>query len=988
VDAGLDSLAPGQTIGPYQILSQIGQGGMATVYKAYHPAMDRYVALKVLPRQLAASREFTGRFEHEARLIAKLEHAHILPVHDYGAADGYSFLAMRYVEAGTLKDRLQAGPLTPDEIDRYFTQLADALDYAHAVGVIHRDLKPSNVLIDKRGNLFLTDFGIAKLLEGSPAFTTTGAMIGTPAYMSPEQAQGLRVDLRTDIYSLGVVLYEMVTGRVPFEADTPLAVILKHVSEPLPLPTSVKPDVPPAVERVLLKALAKQRDDRFATTADFIAAWQAARPALRAMAEPPAAGQRTFVATAPTAPPAPTPTPLPTAASAASASEAASRTPLPQAPPPPARPRGRLALLGGLAGAAVLGFVGLVACGALALVWLNGQNPGGSTPEPTGQPTAVIVGDGAWQSWVAANTNWVTAMTGDGQLITGGPGGVAGWDMAAGEPEDQLTSAGGLPSPFVTALLADADTERLWIATDAGLASTDGQDLVVYGEDEGLDSSVVQALARTSGGLLAGTAYGGHDGTGLNLLTGDGWQPVPGFPSLDAYDDEHLSTYVTAILEDGDGDLWVGTDNGLGHYDGDAWTRYAGDEGLPGVYITALALVDGDVWAGTENGPARFDGEGFRVVPDLEGWWVHGILPTSTGEVWVSLGGGLARWTGSGSNWRFYEPNLLPSYDIYRGVEGPDGTLYFGTDDGVLRVAGDERSVWRAPNVPAVAAFASVRAEPQLGQLWFAEEYGDRIDVFDLASETWQPGFRLDCDYCVPLARDAEGRLWAGGDLGVWIFDADGNLAAHLTTDQGLPDDAAYGVAFAPTGEVYLATLGGVAVYDGAAVTAVYDADSAGLNSDEAHGVWVTSDGALWVAAGYGISRLDLSGEWTHYGTGDPFEYEPWINDLAEDANGAVWLATDGEGVYRLAEGAWTKFSPSDTGAGLPSTNVKSITLAPDGTLWFGLYYSGAAHFDGTTWVSFQVEDGLIHSNVNDIYVDDQGRVWFATSGGVSRYSP
>ena len=701
VDPGLDSLAPGQTIGPYQILSQIGQGGMATVYKAYHPAMDRYVALKVLPRQLAASREFTGRFEHEARLIAKLEHAHILPVHDYGAADGYTFLAMRYVEAGTLKDRLRAGPLTPDEIDRCFTQLADALDYAHTVGVIHRDLKPSNVLIDQRGNLFLTDFGIAKLLEGSPEFTTTGAMIGTPAYMSPEQAQGLRVDLRTDIYSLGIVLYEMVTGRVPFEADTPLAVILKHVSEPLPLPTSLKPDVPPAVERVLLKALSKQREDRFATTADFIAAWRAARPAL--LAAPPAPGFKTVASPAPTLSPAGTATPPPTGP-APVPDAAASRTPLPQTPTPP-RPRGRLALLGGLAGAAVLGFVALLACGALALVWLNNQNAGGSTPEPSPQPTAVIGSEGAWQSWVAANTVWVTAMTEDGQLVTGGPGSVVGWDMSAGAPGTQLTSADGLPSPGVTALLADADAGLLWIATDAGLASTDGQDLSIYTEEEGLDSNVVLALAHTSGGLLAGTAYGGHDGDGLNLLTPDGWQPVPGFPSLDAYDEAHLSTYVTALLEDGDGDLWVGTDNGLGHYDGDAWTRYGWDEGLPGVYITTLALVDGDVWAGTDGGPARFDGEAFDVVPDLEGWWVHGILPTAAGEVWASLGGGLARWTGSGNNWRFYEPNLLPSYDIYRGVEGPDGTLYFGTDDGVLRVAGDERSVWRAPNAPAAAAF-------------------------------------------------------------------------------------------------------------------------------------------------------------------------------------------------------------------------------------------------------------------------------------------
>jgi len=262
----MDNVQPGQTIGPYRILNQVGQGGMATVYRAYHSAMDRYVAIKLLPRQLAESPEFTGRFRQEARTIARLEHAHILPVHDYGESDGYTYLVMRYLEAGTLKDRLQQAALPLPEVDRLFTQLADALDYAHAQGIVHRDVKPSNVLLDARLNVFLTDFGIAKLLQGDANFTSTGAMIGTPAYMSPEQALGQPVDQRSDIYSLGVILYEMVTGRVPFEADTPLAVILKHVNAPLPLPSSVKPGLPANIEKVLLKVLAKDPAERYATT--------------------------------------------------------------------------------------------------------------------------------------------------------------------------------------------------------------------------------------------------------------------------------------------------------------------------------------------------------------------------------------------------------------------------------------------------------------------------------------------------------------------------------------------------------------------------------------------------------------------------------------------------------------------------------------------------------------------------------------------------
>lgn len=272
----MDDLQPGQQIGPYRLIGQIGQGGMATVFKAYQSSMDRYVALKVLPREFAHSAEFRARFAQEARVIANLEHAHILPVYDFGESEGVHYFVMRLLEAGTLKDRIKSGQLALNEIDELFTQLADALGYAHQRGIIHRDIKPSNVLVDQHDDAFLTDFGIAKIVEGSSQFTGTGTVTGTPDYMSPEQGRGEKLDQRSDIYSLGVVLYEMVTGRTPFEAETPLAVILKHMSAPLPLPSQVKPDVSPAVERVILKALSKERQDRYGTCAEFISGWKAA----------------------------------------------------------------------------------------------------------------------------------------------------------------------------------------------------------------------------------------------------------------------------------------------------------------------------------------------------------------------------------------------------------------------------------------------------------------------------------------------------------------------------------------------------------------------------------------------------------------------------------------------------------------------------------------------------------------------------------------
>ncbi|HAV75789.1 MAG TPA: hypothetical protein DCX53_00385 [Anaerolineae bacterium] len=280
----MDQLQPGQTLGHYQIIDQIGQGGMATVYKAYQPSMDRNVAIKILPRQLAESAEFTQRFQQEARFIAKLEHPHILPVFDYGESEGVAYLVMRYLEAGTLKEKMVTGrPLPLDEIDRLFTQLAGALSYAHSFGIVHRDLKPSNALIDSHGNLFLTDFGIAKLLESaSPRLTQTDAIMGTPAYISPEQAQATHVDQRSDIYSLGIILYEMVAGRVPFVADTPLAVILQHVSDPLPPPSTINANIPEAIEQVILKSLAKHPEDRFNTVTEFSSAWKSALDATKA----------------------------------------------------------------------------------------------------------------------------------------------------------------------------------------------------------------------------------------------------------------------------------------------------------------------------------------------------------------------------------------------------------------------------------------------------------------------------------------------------------------------------------------------------------------------------------------------------------------------------------------------------------------------------------------------------------------------------------
>lgn len=257
----------GKTLGRYRVVARLGRGGMAEVYKAYQPGLDRYVGIKVLHSHLVDDQDFIGRFEREALAIGKLRHPNIVQALDFDREGEMYFMAMEYIDGPTLKDEIKARrgagkPFSLQEIARIFTALCSAIDYAHARGMVHRDLKPANVMINQEGQIVLTDFGIARIV-GATQYTQTGALAGTPAYMSPEQGQGERGDERSDIYSLGVMLYEMVTGTVPYDADTPFAVIMQHISQPLPIPTKINPDIPESVERVILKALSKSPDDRY-----------------------------------------------------------------------------------------------------------------------------------------------------------------------------------------------------------------------------------------------------------------------------------------------------------------------------------------------------------------------------------------------------------------------------------------------------------------------------------------------------------------------------------------------------------------------------------------------------------------------------------------------------------------------------------------------------------------------------------------------------
>jgi serine/threonine protein kinase len=253
----------GRTVGEYQILERVGHGGMSAIYKAVDMTDDSIVAFKVLSAAMVSDPTFEARFSREIEVLRSLNHRNILPILDYGEIDGSAYIVMPFYEHGTLQDRIDKG-LTLKQGAKIIKQISNALEYAHRQGITHRDVKPSNILLDERGNAVLSDFGFAHLSEASKSLTGS-ALIGTPAYMSPEQCRGEDINPLSDQYSLAVVMYQMITGRLPFEADTPMALVFKHLNDPVPYPRDINPRIPEEVEAVLLKALSKNPERRFAS---------------------------------------------------------------------------------------------------------------------------------------------------------------------------------------------------------------------------------------------------------------------------------------------------------------------------------------------------------------------------------------------------------------------------------------------------------------------------------------------------------------------------------------------------------------------------------------------------------------------------------------------------------------------------------------------------------------------------------------------------
>ena len=262
VDKIADTETP-ERIGRYQIIKELAKGGMATIYVAVDPSFGRHVAIKVLPHALLHDPMFRTRFEREAKTVATLEHPYIVPVHDFGEDNGQPYLVMKLMKGGSLADRIARGPISKKEIEQIMSRITQALETAHTKGIVHRDLKPGNILFDKYGHAFLSDFGIARMTSDAQAtLTKTGGAVGTPGYMSPEQIQGKPVDGRSDIYALGVLLFEMVTCKKPFDADTPAMVIVKQMTETVPNICDLVPELPTVYDELVRRLTATNREQR------------------------------------------------------------------------------------------------------------------------------------------------------------------------------------------------------------------------------------------------------------------------------------------------------------------------------------------------------------------------------------------------------------------------------------------------------------------------------------------------------------------------------------------------------------------------------------------------------------------------------------------------------------------------------------------------------------------------------------------------------
>ena len=968
-----------RTLGGYQIIEQVGIGGMATVYKAYQANMDRYVAIKVLPRQLAEDPSFLARFEQEVRTIARLENKNILPVYDYGEQDGYTYLVMRYVGHGTLKDLTLQGPLPLPTVMDFLEQIAEALQYAHDKGVIHRDVKTSNVLIDEHQQCYLTDFGIAKLAASSAHFTASGALIGTPAYMSPEQCSGMTIDHRSDLYSLGIVLYEMLTGSVPYQAETPVAIVLMHMQSPLPSPRQVNPNIPEPVEQVVFRALAKSPDERYQSARDFAQALRQAMTkatdsATLALPQPQAASASAGVAVS---------------------AQPATSTQLsaPTAPTPQNVRTYTLRLTKKRVLVAALVLLALFVLGALS----NQRKEQQAADDATA--TAAAVGVAATSTQEASPVRTATALqsptvTASATLAPSATFTAAPTEVVAlpptevPAPDGSADVAEGFTLDVFTTTRGQDDVQRqmaltregIWISSGGGLEfwTRDGNS-TTYNSADGLLFNSIQTLAVDRQGVL--WALGGDTPGIMRLpLAADG--AIEDIQIFTTDNSTLRSDFAWALYAERD-EVLVGTYETLI----EAWNEERGwhvpdfptvGSSLESVGDRVWALVrtrDGTLWAGGPTGAARLDPDAddwapLEVPPKLrdadfealaythfyadradDALWVFGY----TDPDWRSFVGRLVYDDSAEPRWRWDDlPVELPD-DLRDILRTADDALWLVTYDKVIRYMPDgQHDVFTVDDGLPGDVFLHIAVDKD-GVVWLTSDTG--LASYD--GERWNAylsDFAVPFHEAVAMGEDSSGTLWfvsPYGDLMVY-YDATWWEVVE-SFDVGVSDMVVVDDVW------WLATDRGLVRWEQGITRRYTTANGLSDNHVLALAPDPQDETLLWVGTAYGLNLLDTETDairtWTQEQGDLP---APAVTLLETDWRGRLWV-----GVGGLPDADW------DT---RPT-----------------LFLRGRPQEDGDfKWVPFAEPEapfGEDESTILALGVDRQGTLWVGTDAMLYRYA-
>ncbi len=1003
----------GRTFGNYQIIEQIGVGGMATVYKAYQSNMDRYVAIKVLPEQLAKDPEFLGRFEQEARTIARLENKHILPVYDYGAQDGIMYLVMRYIGEGTLKDLTQQGPVHLARAVDFLTQIAEALQYAHDRGVIHRDIKTSNVLIGEGSQCYLTDFGIAKLAASSSHFTSSGAIIGTPAYMSPEQCNGLPADARSDLYALGIVLYEMLTGRVPFEAETPIAVVRMQIDQPLPSPRSKNPNVPEAIEKVTFRALAKDPENRYASVREFAGALT---DAFQAFTEEDTArihGAQRVVR------PEEAPTPI---ASGTRASSSTRRVHT-------ARPRRWLVWLG----AVVLISLAIIVVGSLLADGDDSEEPPVDSDATMEQVATSPASSDATSPAAAAvpvsaqPAQWTTFTRasgfdpGDMRLVAvenglwmTSKGGLVHWNYDG--THSKITSAEGLAFNSIRAITVDS-AGAIWLGggeTPGLMRLTTAPDGAITGIDY-YDSSVPELesdhfwafLQEPDGTMLVG-AYESY----LEAWNGSEWV-TPDVPVTEALM-AAVGDRVWDLERTAEDTLWAAGPRGLARRTADAadWQPVPmPDEllalnqesyGVAGLYEDPL---DGVLWVVVVTEPdwalhtwqlvppADSGGDwSWRASPD---WWPDAtalfdiMRAKHDNALWVVTYNQVLRHDpGTGRLTVFSADEGIPGEPYFSIAEAPDGGIWLATSSALVNYTGQRWVSYSIPNEPPGQNGMGI-AEADDGTLWFIADWGNLFTYHD-HDGVWKMVEYLDADLRdIVIQGDT---VWIASGSGLiqwqnhqvrWYTPADGlaDISVHaLTLDAANPD------------RLWIGTERGLNALDISSGTFTTWTMQDGLTAETITALYSDPTGVLWIGTGddqesdtdagqVAVLRTDGDRFVQVGGPGNPFAADDRrIFSLAGDGEGRVWVGTDSH-LYRLDGTGWQRYSEED---GAPEWSTIQDIQVDGGVIWFATHLYGLYRLDSIGWLRVGRE-GIGSELVHDVYRASDGALWILTENGITR---